>query len=374
MAKKKHRKKKHSGLWFFIGMLVYALVFLGAAGYGLNWLWGVMEEYEASRPYIAIDAYMEQLTKEHIVDACSDLIDQVDPNLQSEEECRRIMLDSLEGELTYARKASESTDTKQVFVIKCGGKVVGSFTIETDSTGEGDFRPWHFSSESFDMNDLMGTETVSITVPEGYPVSVNGHVLDESYITDTVTEEFEVLKDYYSDYDLPVFTVHTYQAGPFLGPTLPITAADAQGNPFVYDEATYDKEALIHNCDSETVEELDAFMEDFLEVYVLFAGCANDQRYSNYDKVIEYVVPESNLAKRMYDAVDGMQFAQSMGDEVDTIIINHFVQLKEGRYLCDVTYKVNTTGREGVVQTTSNAHIIVVNMGGKLLVESMISY
>lgn len=373
MAKKKHRKKKHSGLWFFIGMLVYAIVFLGATAYGLNWVWGAMESYEASRPYIAIDAYMEQLTKEHIVDSCGDLIAQVDPNLQSEEECRQILLEALSGEITYARKASECTDNKQVYVLRCGKQVIGSFTITTTAADEYDFTPWKFSEESFDLSYLMGTEIISTTVPEGYPVWVNGVQLDDRYIVSQVTEGYEVLEDFYGDYDLPVFVVNTYEAGPFLGAGYAMEVTDAEGNPFVYDE-TFDKYSLIHNCGAETEAELEDFIAEFLDRYVLFAGCANDARYSNYDKVIELVVPDSNLAQRMYDAIDGMQFAQSMGDEVDTIIYNHHVMLEEGRYMCDVTYLVNTTGREGVVQTTSNAQMIIVLVDGELLVESMIGY
>jgi hypothetical protein len=69
-----------------------------------------------------------------------------------------------------------------------------------------------------------------------------------------------------------------------------------------------------------------------------------------------------------------MQFAQSRGDEVADIQVHHYVQLEEGKYLCDVTYKVNTTGHEGVVQTTTNCKFILVESGGKLLVESMIGY
>lgn len=371
MAKKKNSKKKHSGVWFFVGMLVYALVFLGAAGMGLNWFWGLMEDYEASRPYIAVNAYMDSLTKEHIVDSCDELLQQADPNLQSEEECRQILMDALEGEITYARKAAECTDERLVYVLRCGKQVIGSFAIRTDSGEE--MTPWEFDSESFDLSYMMGTETVSITVPEGYPVLVNGTVLDESYIISTETEEFEILEDYYAKYDLPVFTLHTYQAGPFLGQTLEISATDAEGEPFVYDD-TFDKFALIHNCSESTVEELDDFMAEFLRRYVIFAGCANDDRFNNYDYVIQLVVKDSALAKRMYDAIEGMEFAQSQGDELADIIVNHYVQLEEGRYLCDVTYKVNTTGREGVVQTTSNARIVVIRSGNKLLVESMIGY
>ena len=66
MAKKKH--KKRSGVGFAVFSVVWAVVLLAATGFGLYWLWGCMEGYEASRPHIAIDKYMSKVTKEYIID------------------------------------------------------------------------------------------------------------------------------------------------------------------------------------------------------------------------------------------------------------------------------------------------------------------
>ena len=148
---------------------------------------------------------------------------------------------------------------------------------------------------------------------------------------------------------------------------------DANGDPFTYDES-FDPNSLIELKDEAVGAELESFVEEFLDAYVIFAGCANDSRYANYSNVIRYVVPESNLAKRMKEALDGLQYAQSRGDEVDTVTFHHLVQLSQEAYMCDVTYLVNTTGREGVVQTTTNVKMVLVRSGDKLLVESMIGY
>lgn len=367
------KKKKHSGRRFAIGVLIYAVILLGAAGAGLGWLWGFLESYEASRPYLAIDAYMEGLTREHIVSECEGLIGQVDTNIQSGESCRQIMLEALAEDITYARKASECTEDRQVFVLRSGKQVVGKFSIITTEENKHGFKPWTFEQEEFDLSFLLDPQPLSVTVPAGYPVSVNGVVLDERYIVSTETEEYALLEHYYDDYQLPMFTLHTYEAGPFLGGgfTMEVTAPD--GQPFTYDES-FDRNALLHNVDGATAEELDDFVEEFVEIYVVFAGCANDDRYSNYAKVTKYVVPGSKLAKRMLEALDGMQYAQSKGDKVAEIRVNHYVELAEDTYLCDVTYLVDTTGKQGVVQTTTNTQMVVVRRDGKLLVESLMGY
>ena len=370
---KKHKKKNRSGLRFAIGMMVYAVVFFTATFFGLRWFWGFIEAYELSRPQIAIDAYMDQLSKEHIVDSSMDVAALADANLQSREECREILMEALEEDITYARKASACTEDKQVFVLRSGKQVVGSFEIVTGEPDEYGFKPWHFSAESFDMNFLMGTETVTITVPEGYPVYVNGVELDESYRIGQTAEQFPELKDYYEKYDLPMFVLNTYQAGPFLNRDYVIEAKDPQGNPFIYDES-FDKYQVIHNCSSDEEAQLKAFLEKFLHVYVIFAGCANDAPLANYDNVMKYVVSGSNLQSRMEQALEGMQFSQSRGDSVAGFDVHHYVRLSEGVYLCDVTYKVDTLGREGVVQTSTSTRILIVRSGTKLLVDSMMDY
>ena len=373
MAKKHKKKHKRTGLRFAIGMMVYAIVILTAAFFGLKWFWGFIEAYELSRPHIAIDAYMEQLTPEHIAESCEDLISYADENLQSQEECRQILLDAVSGEITYARKASECTESKQVYVLRSGKQVVGSFEIVAGAEDEYGFRRWSFSSEQFDLSFLKRTETLKITVPQGYPVYVNGVELDETYRIDQVTESFAELKDYYGTYDLPVFVLNTYEAGPFLGREYAIEAKDAQGNPFTYDE-TFDKYQLIHNCSESEEQELKTFLDKFLDVYVIFAGCANDAPQLNYTNVMKYVVPGSNLQSRMLQALEGMQFAQSQGDQVAEVAVHHYVRLADGVYLLDVTYKVNTRGYDGVVQTTTNTRLVVTRSEGKLLVESMMDY
>ncbi len=370
MAKKRNQ---HKGMGFAIAMVVYALVFLGATGYGLYWFWGCMEAYEASRPQKPIDSYMERISADHVLESCDDLLAQVDLNIQSQEACMQILEEALSGEFSYARKASACTEDTQVYVLKCGKQVIGSFTIEAGQKDDYGFRPWYLSHESFDLSYLMGSQTITVQAPEGYQVYVNGVQLDESYITEQERTQYDFLKDFYQDYDLPEFVLNTYEAGPFLNAEFEMEVYDPQGKAFTYDES-FDKDSLIHYADTEMVQELDDFVEEFLDVYVLFSGCANDDRYGNYYKVSQYVVPGSGLAKRMLEALDGMLYAQSKGDEVAGITVHHYVQLDENTFLCDVTYLVDTTGREGVVQTTTNARILITRQSGKLLVESMMGY
>lgn len=372
MAKKRNVKRKGNG--FAIFMSVYAILALAGIFFGLKWFWGFMEAYEASRPHIAIDAYMSKVSRDRIVENCDVILEKADLNIQSEEECMTYLREAVQGEITYARKASACTETQQTYILRCGDQAVGSFVIESGEPDEFGFTPWHFKEESFDLSYLMGTETIGVTVPAGYGVYVNGVKLDESYITQRETREFAVLKEFYGgSYEMPIWELLTYTAGPFLNAEFEIEVYDSTGRPFTMDE-NFDENTLIALTDAGKLDKLDAFLDEFIDIYVVFAGCANDARFQNYKRVIQYVVPGSNLARRMEEALDGMQFAQSQGDEVADIQVHHYIQLPDGKYLCDVTYKVNTLGHEGVVQTTTNVKMIIVESGDKLLVESMIGY
>ena len=367
------KKRKNNGMGFAVFTLLYAVAFLTLVGFGLKWFWGYMEAYEASRPHNAIDSYMAKVDRDYIIAHSGDFMAEVDPNFQDEETCREIVQDALKGEISYARKASACTEDTQVFVVRCGKQVVGTFSIETVQEDEYGFKPWTFQEESYDLSYLMGEETITITAPEGYSVYVGGVQLDESYIVEQSTSDYAVYGDLYEEYDLPRFVLNTYEVGPFLGEPCESEVFDPEGNPFTYDEA-FDPYTLLPELDSRTEKKLEAFVEEFLEAYVIFAGCANDSRATNYYKVIQYVVPDSNLAKRMFDALDGLQYAQSRGDKIAGITIHHMLPLADGEYLCDVTYLVDTIGNDGVVQTTTKCRLVIVRSGDKLLVESKVIY
>ena len=365
--KKSSKKKKKKRSFFGWGMLIYAVIFLAAAFFGLKFLWGFMEAYEASRPNNTVNAYMEQLTDDHVVDLCQDLIDSVDHNLQSEEACRAYILNELSGGIRHAKKSKECTDTRLVYVLKVGTQVIGEFSIEANEPDQFGFTTWDLAEESFDMSYLLGQKQ-SITAPDICTVSVNGVALDASYIIqDNIP--YEDIKQYYKDYDLPGQV--TYEAGPLLGEfTMHVT--DSEGTELTFDENT-DWSRFYYNCSEEETKELDAFVEKFLERYVDFTGSNKNTRHTTYNALIKHVVEGSDLAKRLKDAIAGLQFGQSKGDEIVSIDTHLRIRLDD-KFLVDITYEVDTTGKEGVVRTTTNARLLIVKSGNTMKVESIIIY
>lgn len=354
---------------FAKGMMIYAGVFLVIVAIGLAFFWDYMQAYENSRPKVAIDAYMQSLTEEHICDLSQELIDQVDHNIQTQEQCRAYIMDAIDG-ISYAKKSKECTDDRQVFVLRTGTKVIGEFSIVAKEEGKYGFTPWYFEQESFDLSALnlfgAGYQT---TVPSDHTVTVNGFALTDAYISDAMIP-YEQIEDYYADFELPYRV--SYSVAPIMG-ELEVVITDADGNEVTFDENT-DWTPYFHNCTEEEAKALDEFTEKYVNLYVTFTGSRRNSRYVNYNRLIAHVVKETDFAQRLWDAVEGLEFGQTQSYEIVSITPNHQVRLAEGKYLCDFSYEVDITGYNGVVRDYTNAKIIVVQTDSGLKVESMNVY
>lgn len=368
MAKKPAKKRSFG--WFLLGMLIYAVVFLGATAYGLKYFWNFIAAYEDSRPKYAVEAYMDQLTEDYIFDHAVNTADEVDHNIQPLEQCLTYIRNNVPGEISYAKKSNESTQDRQVFVIRKGTTVVGQFSIVTGEADDFGFKRWKFQQDSFDLSFIRpGEEQTSVTVPSEVTVVVNGVELDDSYITQRDIHYPEI-EDYYGDYPMP--TKVTYTFGPFLG-DVEVKAVEADGSELdLNSEIDYRRFYL--NTTPEEIAALDELTEQFVQRYVTFTGSANRARQENYNNLMAYVVPGSDLASRMQEAIEGLYFAQSKGDKVASITPNLMLRIDDGKYLCDITYEVDTTGFNGVVRTTTDAKLTVVQTANGLKVESMRIY
>ena len=363
---KKAKRFKHG---FLLGMVIYAVLFLALTFVGLRYFWDFIAAFEESRPMNTINAYMDQLTVDHICDSQTELLKLAEDELVSEETCRQLMRDALKDEITYAKKSSESTDTKTVYVLRSGSRIIGSVTMVATEIDEYNFARWKISEESFDLSFILSEKSYTVTVPEEFEVYVNGELLDKSYVIESGIK-YTAVERLYMDYDLP--TMVTYKATVPLGECVGVVK-DADGNEIVIDENT-DYNVFLENCTDTEETELKTFAEAFVDSYVLFTGNANDNAKGNYSKLMNYVAADSDLASRMKMALDGLSYAQSKGDKVVSVKINRSISLEDGRYICDVTYEVDTTGRNGVVRTTTNMQIIVVRTEDGMKAESLNVY
>ena len=326
--------KKKGFKRFFLGLAIYAVVFLALAFWGLTEFWSFIDAYELSRPKNAIAPYVQQLTKEQVASADSQLLSQIDHNIQSEDACKQFILSSLDQDITYAQNVAESSDTQMIYMLLHDGKAIGKVTLTPEAADKYGFTPWKVTGQSFDFSHLLGSEA-SITVPHDFAVYANGVKLDSSYITQDGIP-YEALKRYYSAYQPPYMVTYTVS-----------------------------QEKNITNL-----------LTPFLKSYVAFTSNdgGKENTLNNYDDLLQYLVSGGDMAARMKQALDGLGWAKDSGSAITNIQINHMVDLGDGHYLCDVTYTVEAELYRDDPITVNNAKIIMVETRGKLRVESLMVY
>lgn len=325
MTKKRHRT------WLLITiMILYAVVVLVGAKFGLHKLTQFLEVYETSRPSTAMTAYMDGLTTEHICDMSKPIIDIIDHNLQSEEECRQVILDALQGSFSYAKKIADCSDEKQVYVIRCDSQPIGQMQIEQKIDMDFGMKGWIVTGENFDLSYLI-TDTVSGTVPSNYGVYVNNVLLDGSYLT-KLSISTDAIPEYYGIMGLP--TMVTYTAGPCLG-NIEMTVLDPYGEGALADQ---DPMSYLMNVTPDETDRLNAFTHDFLVAYMDFLAKKWNDSYGNYNRLQEYLVPDGVLADRMYQAIEGMIWITDRSASMDDYHVDFVTRVDSNHYFVDVTY------------------------------------
>ena len=356
--------------WVFpVALLLYAIVFLTAAFFGLRFFWDYIDAYEQSRSHIALNAYMDALSADTVCDHAGELIAQIDHNLQTEEQCKEVIKNAVGSNFIAAKKSNLCTEDRLVYAIMAGTKNIG--TVEFTKTGETvhGFTRWEFAGDEFDVSYLL-TDGPSTTVPYGFQVKVNGVALDDGYITGEPIH-YPLFEEFYKDYSLPYRV--TYQTGKFLG-SVEMTIADTKGNP-VTQEQLDDPDPYISNCTDEEVEKIDEIIEKFISDYVAFTTVAGgkDNTQNNYKRLLEDLVPGGELAQRMYAALDGLGWVSDRQGTLDSLVVHHYINAGNGRYICDLTYTVTTRYNTGNVQTVTHVKMIFVETETGLKAESMLN-
>lgn len=353
---------------FAKGMILYALIFLLIAGIGLAVFWNFIEAYEQSRPINAVKAYMEVLTEDDMCDASETLLARIDENIQSKEEACEVIRASVSDDLSYAKKAGDSSGERQVYVLRDGQQIVGQIAITPGDEERFGFRVWSVTEEFFDFSYLLN-EAVSVTVPSDFSVMVNGYTLDESYITEKEIP-YEVLEAFYDDFSLPTLVTYTFES--FLG-ELAVDVIDREGKTIqITEETSYS--TLLPGCNASQTTQLEQLVNEFIGAYVTFTGSSNGTVNRNYANLRKFLIQDSDLAYRLYTAIDGLDYAQSRGDSIQQILINQLADVGNARYYCDLTYIVETLGREGAVETTNNLRVIILETDDGLKIEAMTRY
>ncbi|MBQ9929238.1 MAG: hypothetical protein IJO72_00435 [Oscillospiraceae bacterium] len=348
---------------------IYAAIFLVIAIVGLIILWNYMDAYEKSQPKNVIDSYIFNLDDAHIKRLSADYMQAVNHDVQSDDDCLAIFRASISSGVTYARNMSECTEDKMVYMLMCDGNTMGKVVLTANGTGAFGLSQWQVSEESLDFSYLLN-EGETLEVPDTYKVYANGRLLGRNSIVQRDTP-ITVLKDFYADYDTLPYMM-TYQVGPYFG-DVEITITDAEGNSVTPEQAS-DPAFILDNCSNSEKDTLDNLVSGFIDSYVRFTTNADEKLDENYADVLTYIVPESDLAQRMADALNGLKWNKNQDAEVLSKTAHYRTRLAGGLYLYDVSYEVQVTHQGVTTTTVENVRFLLSQTVDGLKVERMLNY
>lgn len=353
----KANSKKRGSELYAIFLLCWAVLLIAGAVYGLCLAWDYAEEYEASRPSRAMDAYVAELSENLMDEGIAETISAMPHEAQTDEEVAEIVRDMLSNGITYVRKSSE--DGSAHYSLRCGGNAFGDVTLVEDHSYDDSVRfgmlPWKVESESFDFQGLYST--IEIVVPRTYSVYLHELLLGSEYIVEE-NIPYDVLANYYDEFDgLPSKVRYRFENA--IGPIYP-SIYDENGVRFIVDPNRDDAQ-FITACSEDELARLAEFTAGFVVNYLKYTSGVLDPTYG-YQQLQPYLLPDGDLDVRMRDARDGLSWAHTTSVKVNSAMLNSAIALGDGYYLCDITSSATTYAiGHGEVESISNMRVIVVN-------------
>lgn len=364
MNKQKKRNKSGSVL-YGIFITLWTLILAGAAFFVLkHYVWTYAEEYEASQITPTIEAYMDGLRENLLSAGVVETIKSMPHEFQTDEECEAVVLDMLQGELSYSRGASQDPSTA-VYDLLCGENIFGRVTLARDDSRKDelmfpDMLPWKVLKDEFYFNGFYTGLTV--TVPSDYSVVVNGRLLDESAITQTGIH-YDVLEKYYAEFpNLP--TKVTYHVDQIFGHIQPVIL-DRHGVETVIDPERDDSQ-FIEPVDEGTRARMETFSVDFCRNYLAFNASVQDMTYL-YQLLRPYIVLDSDLDVRLHQAIDGQYgYSHTTAFSFGGAQLHNVTPLGNGYYIIDVSATATTLQPAGTQYVERNFLITCVDSGGDI--------
>ena len=328
---------------FLKGMLIYALVVLIIFAAVLFIFSRYLASYEKSQPISAVNEYLGSISEEKVSELSKPIVESLS-DLSDGSYVTGKLLDNIKNS-TPVRGKSESADTL-VYYLKSGNSYIEKLTLSKGEDCGFGYNSWKVSGEEIYPDSFVNS--VSLTVPPEYTVSVDGKVLGSEYITDDKVE-YDILKGFYKSKDFSCPYLVTYFTGSLLNGA-EITVKDGSGNTVPLENLTEDYYA--DNCTTQEKQDITEFTNNYVEAYVRLTSNADGNYQLNFYHLTQYVLNNSDLHNRLRELMKSVSFNMSHGDEITDITINHIMNCGKGNYMVDVTYTYNTTG-QGKVKTTN---------------------
>jgi len=359
------RKKRVFSTDFTLALVVYIFCFIIAAALGLKYLYGLLYEYESSRPEKYVSQYMSSFDSAHISEVAGEFIARLDSNLVDEQEALEEIEKLFHPEPEYSIE-SRGTSAMTIHVIS-GGIELGSAELTAYNEEGHSFPEWRISSERFDFSFLLGSRVV--TAPSDSGVRANGFLLTGDYIIPGSEVVFDTFKELADIEEAPKKV--SYRIENYIG-ELELELVDSDGSSRAYEEL--DENDYIDNCPELKRREIESFIEDFLKAYIRFAGNTAGNRSGNLSRLRNLVTSGSPLDELLVLSQQTLYWEQGKSNNLSGFTINHCMRLDNNKYCVDITYICDTLGTKGCYSSTNCVKMIITDFEVRFLADYMVSY
>ena len=173
------KKRRLKGYWKFLA--IYSGVLAGLIVIGLIWVYGLLGAYEKGMPDVAMDNIIRtQFSSENIDNLVNQNAGEVSP-YEDVDNVRKYLENTVNGNLTFARKSGEYTNDSPVYLVKSDDKNIAKVSLKETGKNRRGFSVWAVDAVTF--GEFLGKDNaITITAPSDAVVTINGKQAGEDII------------------------------------------------------------------------------------------------------------------------------------------------------------------------------------------------
>jgi hypothetical protein len=355
----KHTQKKKFPLFYKIYFIIIALV-VAASVIGLWWLWGVLRDYEDSQPKHVADAIFEKYYTSGDFTALAAKCAEGNPFESASAVAKYLNENYKDAEMTCTSGAMKNG--LPTYIVKVGDYKVSSFTLKEK---EKNSRGWEmFEEGTFEV--YYGTSALTVIVPTGYSVAIDGIPLDDSYVTERAIPSPEA--EYLPEGVTGITYVKYEVRGLLEDPDVRVTGTDGRAAQVSYDE----KDKAYHTYplfDEKLKEEQSDYVIEAISKYTLMMSA--DQYWGNVKK---YFDPDSSIYEDTYESA---QYTWTVIDhdsaQITDAEASRFLRYSDNVFACRVTMTNILTKGTQTFRDPVDWTVIFRNVNGEWLICGMIN-
>lgn len=294
---------------------------------------------------------------------------QLPEELEQSEEMKASLLSSLfQGASLGADPAGTREDHLAYRIWAADGQLLGSVAFEPAAQEGSDLPVWTATDERFDFSACF--KTTSLVVPADYQVYLGTTPLGPEWIReeDLPYQSFADITDTIEG--LPVLV--RYETPPFLGDPA-LWVVNEKGEEIWAEDLSED--LFLDRCPEEIRGQIEAFLPDFVNLFVLFSADIRDSAGYYYGQLKPMVLPDSPLYQRLHDAFEGLGYSAARKAELKSVTVHCVTELGDGRYAVNFNYLTDVTGHSSSFDPVEDdLHMLLILVrteDGRFLAEAL---